>query len=221
MGPWERISIQEGIRAGRTLRSISDGIGFSRSSVSREVARGWAEGCEISGCPPEAEDRAVPGHWEGDLVIGGDLRSRLVALVERKTRYLEMRALPAHGTRTAVDLLIETVADVPESVRSSVLSTLAWDQGCELADHARFTEGTGFKVYFCDPRSPWQKGANENADGLIRRYFPKGAVFADVDPERVRHVQGLLNSRPRETLGWRTPAEALAQVASEASEAVQ
>lgn len=333
MGPWERVAIQEGIRAGRSFRSISEGIGFSHTSVSREVARGseggvydarraqeraereaarprarkldadpglrgyvvekldsgwsprqisgrigadfpgdgsmrvshetiyqalyvqgkgslreelsceqalrsgrtrrrprsklparpgrgWVEGCEISERPPEAEDRAVPGHWEGDLVIGGDMRSCLVTLVERKTRYLEMRALPAHDTRTVVDLLIEMVAEVPESVRSSVMSTLTWDQGVELADHARFTEATGFKVYFCDPHSPWQKGTNENTNGLIRQFLPKGTEFADIDPGEVRRVQGLLNSRPRETLGWRTPAEALAQVLSEADQPV-
>ena len=124
--------------------------------------------------------------------------------------------MPAHDTRTAVGLLIGMVGEVPKSVRSSLLSTLTWDQGVELAGHARFAEATGFKVFFCDPpRLPWQRGTNENINGLIRQYFPKGTEFADVDAATVREIQRKLNSRPRETLGWRTPAEALAQALGE------
>lgn len=182
-----------------------------RSRLPQRPGRGWCEGCEISLRPPEAADRAVPGHWEGDLVVGGDGRSCLVTLVERRTRFLVARRLPGHESRTVVDLLVEMVASVPDGVRGALLSTLTWDQGVEMAEHARFTEAKGFRVYFCDPHSPWQRGTNENTNGLLRQFFPKGTEFADVTDGEVREAQDLLNGRPRETLGWRTPAEALAE----------
>ena len=188
-----------------------------RSRLPARPGRPWVSGHEISPGPPEAADRAVPGHWEGDLVVGGDGRSCLATLVERKTRYLEMRRLPAHDTRTVVDLLKEMVADVPDGVRRALVSTLTWDQGVEMAAHADFTEATGFRACFCDPHAPWQKGTNENTNGLIRQFFPKGTEFADVSDEEVRRVQDLLNGRSRETLGWRTPAEAVVEVLSKAS----
>jgi IS30 family transposase len=206
------LGCEQALRSGRRSRR-------PRSRLPRRPGRGWVEGCEISLRPPEAADRAVPGHWEGDLVVGGDGRSCLVTLVERKTRYLQMRRLLSHESRTVVDLLAAMVAEVPGGVRRALMSTLTWDQGTEMALHAEFTRATGFKVYFCDPHSPWQKGTNENTNGLIRQYFPKGTEFADVTDEEVRRVQDLLNGRPRETLGWRTPAEAIAEVLSEASEA--
>lgn len=209
------LACERALRSGRASRK-------PRSRLpERRGRKRWVEGCGIAARPPEADGRAVPGHWEGDLVVGGDGRSCLVTLVERKTRYLEMRRLPAHDTRTVVDLLVEMVAAVPEGVRSALLSTLTWDQGVELAAHADFTEATGFRVYFCDPHAPWQRGTNENTNGLIRQFFPKGTEFADLGDGEVRRVQDLLNGRPRETLGWRTPAEAIAEVLSEASGAVQ
>ena len=172
------------------------------------------EGCEISKRPPEASDRAVPGSWEGDLVVGGGGRSCLVTLVERKTRWLEMRALPRHDSRTVVDLLKGMAAALPADVRRAALTTLTWDQGAEMALCSELVDEAGIEVYFCDPHSPWQKGTNENTNGLIRQFFPKGTEFDAVSEEEVRRVQDLINGRPRQTLGWRTPAEAMAEVLS-------
>ena len=201
----QEVAVEKALRSGRARRR-------PRSKMPpRPRGKSWVEGCEISTRPPEAEDRAVPGHWEGDLVIGGDMRSCLVTLVERKTRFLVARRFPCHDTRTVVDYLIEMAGSVPDGLRDGLLKTLTWDQGCELADAARFTRETGFKVYFCDPHSPWQKGTNENTNGLIRQYFPKGTDFTKVTDEEVKEMQDQLNSRPRQTLGWLTPAEVLAQ----------
>ncbi len=200
----QELRVEQALRSGRRSRR-------PRSALPpRSGARTWVEGCEISLRPAEAADRAVPGHWEGDLVVGPG-RACLVTLVERSTRYLEARRLDARDSRTVVDLLIGMVAEVPDGIRSALCSTLTWDRGSELAQAARFTEATGFRVYFCDPRSPWQKGTNENTNGLLRQYFPKGTDFSAVTDEEVRAAQDQLNGRPRETLGWRTPAEALAE----------
>ena len=208
-----RGSLRQELRVEQALRSGRR----SRKPRSRLPARGggrsWVEGCEISLRPAGAADRAVPGHWEGDLVVGPGTAC-LVTLVERSTRYLEARRLDARDSRTVVDLLIEMAAAVPDGIRAALCSTLTWDQGPELAQAARFTEATGLRVYFCDPRSPWQKGTNENTNGLLRQYFPKGTDFSAVTDEEVRAAQDQLNGRPRETLGWRTPAEALAEYLS-------
>lgn len=182
-----------------------------RSGLPERPGRGWCEGCGISPRPPEAADRAVPGRWEGDLVVGSGGRSCLVTLVERRTRFLVARRLPGHESRTVVDLLVEMVASVPDGVRVPRSPPSHGTRGVEMAEHARFTEATGFRVYFCDPHSPWQRGTNENANGLLRQFFPKGTEFADVTDGEVREAQDLLNGRPRETLGWRTPAEELAK----------
>ena len=208
-----RGSLRQELRVEQALRS-GRGSRRPRSRLpERRGRRTWVEGCEISLRPAGAADRAVPGHWEGDLVVGPGTAC-LVTLVERSTRYLEARRLDARDSRTVVDLLVGMVAEVPEGVRSALLSTLTWDQGSELAQAARFTEATGFRVYFCDPRSPWQRGTNENTNGLLRQYFPKGTDFSLVTDEEVRAAQDQLNGRPRETLGWRTPAEALAEYLS-------
>lgn len=207
----EELGREWSLRSGRSQRR-------ARSKLPARPGRGWAEGCEISPGPPEAADRAVPGHWEGDLVLGADGRSCLVTLVERRTRYLEARRLLAHDSRTVTDLLASMAAGVPEGLRRSLLRTLTWDQGIEMSAHARFTAATGLRVYFCDPHAPWQKGTNENTNGLLREFFPKGTEFADVTDDRVAEVQDLLNSRPRETLGWRTPSEAMAEVLRKARE---
>ena len=187
---------------------------------ARPRGKSWVEGCEISLGPPESGDRAAPGHWEGDLVVGSDGRACLVTLVERRTRFLVARRLDEHTTGTVVDLLVGMVGALPGAVRDGLLSTLTWDQGCEMADAARFTRATGFKVYFCDPHSPWQKGTNENTNGLIRQYFPKGTDFSEVGDDEVRAMQDELNGRPRQTLGWLTPAEAIQSELEKANRAM-
>lgn len=171
------------------------------------------EGCEIASRPPEADDRAVPGHWEGDLIIGGDLKSCLVTLVERTTRFALVRRLEMHPT----DLVTRELADMVRDIPSALMRTITWDQGMEMARHAGFTAQTGVKVHFCDPHSPWQRGTNENTNGLIRDCFPKGTDFSKVTDEEVREMQDQLNGRPRQTLGWKKPAEAYAELLDEAA----
>ena len=162
----------------------------------------------ISERPPEVEDRAVPGHWEGDLLIGNRQSSAAIAtLVERSTRYLQLVALP-DGTEAerVADALAKSVAALPVQLRRS----LTWDQGHEMAEHRRFSVASGVEVYFCDPRSPWQRGSNENTNGLLRQYFPRRTNLAGVTQEQLDEVADKLNRRPRKTLGFRTPAEQLA-----------
>jgi IS30 family transposase len=158
--------------------------------------------------PPEADDRKVPGHWEGDLILGSDGKSALGTLVERTSRYLLLFVLrdnhTAEATRQALTKAIKTL---PVELRRS----LTWDQGKEMADHVRFGIDAGIEVYFCDPSSPWQRGSNENTNGLLRQYFPKSTSFLDVTDAEVRRVARELNGRPRKTLDWDTPAEALAR----------
>jgi len=202
-------SLRQELAVEKALRRGGDRRRPRSALPPRPRGRSWVEGCEISTRPPEAADRAVPGHWEGDLIVGSDMRSCLVTLVERKTRFLVARRLESHDTRTVVDLLIEMAGSVPKTIRDVACRSLTWDQGCEMADAERFTLATGFKVYFCDPHSPWQKGTNENTNGLIRQFFPKGTSFLDVTDEEVAHMQELMNERPRQTLNWMCPAEVL------------
>ncbi len=203
------------LRTGRTLRiprarARKRGKGF----VSPEIM--------ISQRPAEAADRAVPGHWEGDLILGLG-SSAMGTLVERATRFTMLLHLPrlaghgdaprtkngpafaGHGAEAVRDAITRTIVTLPEELRRS----LTWDQGAEMAQHARLKIDAGVKVYFCDPHSPWQRGTNENTNGLLRQYFPKGTDLSVHSAEEVAAVAAALNARPRKTLDWKAPAEAL------------
>jgi IS30 family transposase len=152
--------------------------------------------------PAEAEDRALPGHWEGDLVMGSN-NSQIATLVERHTRYVMLARVKSKDTRTVIDALIKQAHKLPRELYKS----LTWDRGKEMADHKRFSLATDINVYFCDPQSPWQRGSNENTNGLLRQYFPKGMDLSNIHQNRLNAVARRLNGRPRKTLNYRTPAE--------------
>ena len=163
----------------------------------------------ISDRPAEVADRAVPGHWEGDLIVGKGGKSAIGTLVERQTRFVMLMNL-SKG-RLAVDVknaLAGKIRELPEQLRRS----LTWDRGKEMGEHVRFTVATGVKVYFCDPRSPWQRATSENTNGLLRQYFPKGTDLGVFNQKQLDAVAAELNGRPRQTLEWMTPSEAFAAV---------
>lgn len=162
----------------------------------------------ISERPAEAEDRAVPGHWEGDLVFGRRM-SPIATLVERSTRFVMLVALPdGHKADLVADALAAKITTLP----AALTRTLTWDQGHEMAEHARFTSATGVEVYFCDPKSPWQRGSNENTNGLLRQYLPRTLDFRTLTQTDLDAIADQLNGRPRQTLGFKTPSQALADV---------
>ena len=152
--------------------------------------------------PAEAEDRAVPGHWEGDLLFGSN-NSQIATLVERQTRYVMLVRVPSKDTETVINALIKHAHKLPRELYKS----LTWDRGSEMAGHQKFTLATDIKVYFCDPQHPWQRGSNENTNGLLRQYFPKGMDLSNVHQNRLNAVAKRLNDRPRKTLGYYSPTE--------------
>lgn len=177
-----------------------------RTKVLKDYKQGQIVGAvSIRERPACVEDRAVPGHWEGDLIVGAK-GSHIATLVERHSRYVMLAKLGAKDSRTVVDALIERVKQLP----ANLMQTLTWDRGTELAQHARFTVATDVQVYFCDPRSPWQRGTNENTNGLLRYYLKRTDDLSVYTQEQLDEIARRLNTRPRETLGFEMPVERLA-----------
>lgn len=175
----------------------------SRHATAKADTRGRIpETVSISERPPGVEDRAVPGHWEGDLLCGSN-NSYIVTLVERQTRYVMLAKIPSRDTQTVVNALIKQAKKLPDHLYQS----LTWDRGVEMTDHKRFTMATDIQVYFCDPQSPWQRGSNENTNRLLRQYFPKKTDLSVHSQARLNYVARELNERPRETLGFSTPKQ--------------
>lgn len=201
----QELTRQVALRSGRTQRRPQ-----SRAAGAARSGRSWIGDLHISARPAEAQDRAVPGHWEGDLLIGKAGGSAIVTLVERATRYVMLGALPnGRDSDAVIGVLTDLAARMPAHLRRS----LTWDQGVEMATHPVFTVATSCPVYFCDPHSPWQRGSNENTNGLLRQYFPKGSYdFRTIDQTGLNAVAHELNTRPRQTLGWATPAQRLAEL---------
>jgi len=187
------------LRSGRT----------TRRAHGRVERRGHLPGMVmVSERPAEANDRAVPGHWEGDLILGAGSRSAVGTLVERATRFVLLLHLGSDKSAVNVEQVMRrTVMTLPDELRRSI----TWDQGAEMAGHAAFTIATGIPIYFCDPHSPWQRGSNENTNGLLRQYLPKGTDLSSVTTEQLQHIQHSLNNRPRKTLDYMTPSEKYAQ----------
>jgi len=185
------------LRRGRSRR-------YARSQSSKGQGQGKLTGMVmISERPPEVEDRAVPGHWEGDLLMGGRT-SAIATLVERQTRYCQLVALPDEsGAVEVCEALEQSITSLPAQLRRS----LTWDQGSEISEHRRFSVESGVEVYFCDPQSPWQRGSNENTNGLLRQYFPRTSDLSSHSVARLNAVARELNGRPRQTLNWMKPSE--------------
>jgi transposase, IS30 family len=169
----------------------------------------------IADRPPEVDERAVPGHWEGDLIIGHHNTSAVGTLVERMTGFVQLLHLPdGYGANQVAHAMVEAMSRLPQTLRR----TLTWDQGTEMSNHAAIAAATDLDIYFCDPHAPWQRGTGENTNGLIRQYLPKGLDLSLFEPDYLDHVSAKLNNRPRKRLGWKTPAETLDKLLSEPSD---
>jgi len=199
--------VKTALRTGRTQRKHQGRKAIdSRGQIQDMV--------NISDRPAEADDRAIPGHWEGDLIIGANSASAIGTLVERTTGFVMLLHLPGdHTAATVAEAMTAKVPQIPEVLRRS----LTWDQGKEMALHTKITEATGLPIYFCDPHTPWQRGTNENTNGLLRQYFPKGTDLSFHGPGILDNVAAELNARPRKRFGWRTPAEELDRLLSDPS----
>jgi len=191
------------LRTGRAVRKPRRRDGQRQPRIPNMV--------NISQRPAEVADRALPGHWEGDLILGKNGRSAIGTLVERKTRFTTLLHLPGdHTAITIRDAMITAMSQIPRQLRK----TLTWDQGPEMAEHLKIADALDLDIYFCDPASPWQRGSNENTNGLLRQYFPKGTDLSGYHPDYLAFVAAELNARPRKTLGWKTPAEAFGELLS-------
>jgi transposase, IS30 family len=195
------------LRTGRAVRKPR------RNSVQRRVRIPGM--VNIAERPAEAADRAVPGHWEGDLIIGKNLTSQIGTLVERSTGFVQLLHLP--GNRTA-DVVAEAMTATIKAFPDTLRRTLTWDQGIEMAAHARISIDAGIDIYFCDPHSPWQRGSNENTNGLLRQYFPKGTDLSKHSADHLDKVAAQLNNRPRKRFGFDTPAQVLDRLLSNPTE---
>lgn len=194
------------LRTGRALRKPHRRADERRGRIPDMV--------NISERPPEVADRAVPGHWEGDLILGAKGKSAIGTLVERTTRFTLLLHLPGdHTAPTLQEAIVAKISELPTILRK----TLTWDQGSEMANHIAIAEATELDIYFCDPHSPWQRGTNENTNGLLRQYFAKGSDLSVFPADYLDYVAAKLNNRPRKTLGFKTPAEALDELLSNPS----
>jgi transposase, IS30 family len=194
-----RWQLTKKLRTGRRTRRAQGHV-EARGRISEMVP--------IAQRPPEADARRVPGHWEGDLLVGAGGRSAIVTLVERQTRYVLLAGLEDQTSLHVTGVLAQRIATLPAHLARS----LTWDQGREMAMHKRFTSETGIEVYFCDPHSPWQRGSNENTNGLLRQYLPKGTDLSVHTQDDLDAIAASLNGRPRKTLGWRNPAEKMLEL---------
>jgi IS30 family transposase len=204
-----RRELHQCLRTGRALRKPQ-----RRADARRPRIPGMVN---ISERPPEVEDRAVPGNWEGDLILGAGNKSAIGTLVERTTRFVLLLHLPDdHGALAVQEAIVAKMALLPAILRR----TLTWDQGSEMANHAAIAAATELDIYFCDPHSPWQRGTNENTNGLLRQYFAKGTDLSVFPADYLDYVAAQLNARPRKTLGWKKPAEVLDELLSDPSKPI-